>query len=243
MDKVVDNLAEHGLTAIPIVMDVTDRDSILNAKKVIEDAEGVLHILVNNAGQVGPKSNFMEDEGAPERADPETLGMALFNNETHEQWTRLYEIDTFSVFFVTVAFLGLLAKGSPNYSPVVINITSISGITKLSQRHFAYNSSKAATSHLTKMMATEFALKKIPVRVNAIAPGVFPSEMTKLKIDSAEMVNSVSKPVIPVPAGRAGTPQEIAGTVIYLASPAGYYTNGQEIAIDGGYLAVNPSTR
>lgn len=61
--------------------------------------------------------------------------MALFKNETPEQWTKLYEINTFSVFYVTVAFLGLLAKGNAGYSPVVINITSISGITKLSQRH------------------------------------------------------------------------------------------------------------
>ena len=61
--------------------------------------------------------------------------MALFKNETPEEWAKLYEINTFSIFFVTAAFLGLLAKGSAHYSSVVINITSISGITKLPQRH------------------------------------------------------------------------------------------------------------
>lgn len=245
MDKATQELSQRNLTVIPIVVDVTDRDSILQAKKVIEDADGVLHILVNNAGQVGPKSDFLQHKGAPERANPETLGMALFRNEAPEQWTKLYEVNTFSVFYVTVAFLGLLAKGVGNagYSPVVINITSVSGITKLSQRHFAYNSSKAATAHLTRMMATEFAFKGVPVRVNAIAPGVYPSEMTETTIEGAELVDKIGNTVIPVPAGRAGKPEEIVGTVIYLASPAGFYTNGQEIVVDGGYLAVNPSSR
>lgn len=61
--------------------------------------------------------------------------MALFNNETSEQWGKVYAINAFSIYFVTVAFLGLLAKGSAHYNSVVINITSISGITKLAQRH------------------------------------------------------------------------------------------------------------
>ena len=136
------------------MVDVTDRDSILAAKKVIEDAEGVLHILVNkyiflprcdllrseldripSAGQVGPVYEFFNQKNAPEHADPETLGMALFNKQTSEQWAKLYEINTFSIYFVTTAFLGLLAKGGSDYSSVVINITSVSGITKLSQRH------------------------------------------------------------------------------------------------------------
>jgi NAD(P)-dependent dehydrogenase (short-subunit alcohol dehydrogenase family) len=96
------------------------------------------------------------------------------------------------------------------------------------------------------MMATEFALKGARVRVNAIAPGVYESEMTHDEI-TPDMVNKVGKGVMPVPAQRAGTcvhclflswascnhifvcfsAQEMAGTVIYLASPAGCYTNGQ----------------
>lgn len=227
-------------------MDATDKESITQARDFIAEKEGKLHILVNNAGQVGPVSRFLNDPSAPERKDASTLGQALFDNESFDTWADLYKINTFSIFFVTNAFLGLLDKGSrgiEGYTSSVINITSISGITKLAQRHFCYNSAKSAASHLTKMLSTEYALKGIPVRVNAIAPGVYESEMTFSSITGEEFVNKVGNGIQPVPAKRAGTAQEMAGTAVYLASPAGCYTNGQEIVIDGGYLAVNPSTK
>ena len=68
---------------------------------------------------------------------------------------------------------------------------------------FAYNSAKAAASHLTKMLATELALKKIPVRVCAIAPGVWESEMTHHTI-TPDLVDRVGKGLVPVPTRRAG---------------------------------------
>jgi len=89
------------------------------------------------------------------------------------------------------------------------------------------------------MLATEYALKGLPVRVNSIAPGVYASEMTYDTITAAE-VDKVGKGISPVPARRSGTGQEMAGTAIYLASRAGGYTHGQEIIIDGGYVSVNP---
>ncbi|KAI0755311.1 NAD(P)-binding protein [Daedaleopsis nitida] len=229
---------------IPLSMDVTDRPSITAARDAIAEKEGRLHILVNNAGQTGPVSRWFGNPDAPERASPESIGRSLFEGESFESWGELYNVNTFSIFFVTTAFLGLLAKGSedvPGYTSSVINITSVSGIVKLAQNHFAYNSAKAAASHLTKLLATEFALKNVPVRVCAIAPGVWESEMTHAEI-TPDMVDKVGKGLVPVPAKRPGAVGEISGTVIYLASPAGCYTNGQEIAVDGGYLMVNPST-
>ncbi|KAJ3554395.1 hypothetical protein NM688_g3133 [Phlebia brevispora] len=228
----------------PIVMDTTDRQSISTAQKEIQTEEGRLHILVNNAGQVGPVSPFFNNMDAPEHQSAETLGRALFENESFEEWGNIYKINSASIFFVTTAFLGLLAKGSEDkagYTSCVVNISSISGLMKLAQNHFGYNSSKAAVAHLTKLMATEFALKKIPVRVCGVAPGVYASQMTVDRLTEAGGVDKVGLGLLPVPAGRAGTAEEMAGTVIYLVSPAGCYTNGQEIAVDGGYLAVNPS--
>jgi len=228
---------------IPLEMDVTRKESILKIKKEIQEKDGKLHILVNNAGQVGPTSPFLGNPSAPELKNAESLGQALFN-ESLEGWADIYAIDTFPTFFVTTAFLGLLDKGSQDvegYSSVVINITSISGLIKLAQEHFGYNSAKAAASHLTKMLATELALKGVQVRVNAIAPGVYESELT-YDVIGPERVDKVGKGVQPVPAKRAGTGQEMAGTAIFLASRAGGYVNGQEIVIDGGYTSVNPST-
>jgi len=246
LQKVADSWSqgnEKG-TIIPLRMDVTDRESVAQGKKTIQEKEGKLHILVNNAGQCGPTSPFLGNPAAPECKDAETLGQALFDNETPQQWADLYAINTFSVFFVTAAFLGLLDMGSRDvvgFASTVINITSISGVIKLAQEHFAYNSAKAAASHLTKMLATEFSLKGVDVRVNAIAPGVYESEMT-YDIIGPDRVDKVGKGVHPIPARRAGTAQEMAGTAVYLASRAGGYMNGQEIIIDGGYVAVNPAT-
>jgi NAD(P)-dependent dehydrogenase (short-subunit alcohol dehydrogenase family) len=74
----------------------------------------------------------------PEHQDAETLGTALFTNESFEAWSSVYQINTFSIFFVTTALLGLLVEGSKergNYTSSVINITSISGVIKLAQDH------------------------------------------------------------------------------------------------------------
>ncbi|KAJ7134395.1 hypothetical protein C8R44DRAFT_423745 [Mycena epipterygia] len=246
LDKVVNAWDGQKGSMVAVQMDVTSRESISEVKKLIQEKEGKLHILVNNAGQVGPTSPFLNDSAAPERKDAETFGQSLFDNEAPSEWADVYSINTFPIFFVTTAFLGLLDKGTresqiPGFTSSVVNITSISGLIKLAQDHFAYNSAKAAASHLTKMLATEFALKGVRVRVNAVAPGVYASEMTHDAI-TREMVDTVGKGVMPVPAERSGTGQEMAGTVIYLASPAGCYMNGQELVIDGGYVAVNPST-
>jgi NAD(P)-dependent dehydrogenase (short-subunit alcohol dehydrogenase family) len=230
---------------LPLQMDVTNKESIAKAKKHIEEKEGKLHILVNNAGQVGPNSQFFNDLNAPEHKDAETLGTALFNNESIEGWADLYTINSSSIFFVTTAFTGLLAKGSQDvegYWSSVVNITSISGVIKLAQDHFCYNSAKAAAAHLTKMFDAEYALKGIPIRINAIAPGAYASEMTFDTI-TPEQVDLIGKGISKVPARRAGTGQEMAGTVVYLVSRAGGYTHGQEIVIDGGYVSVNPSTK
>ncbi|KAF8349287.1 hypothetical protein F5887DRAFT_878683 [Amanita rubescens] len=228
---------------IPLPMDVTHKESIMNAKLIIQGREGKLHILVNNAGQVGPTSPFLGDASSPLRRDAESLGQALFDSESFESWADLYRINTFSIFFMTVAFLGLLEKGSedtPGWTSSVINITSISGLIKVAQEHFAYNSAKAAASHLTRLLSTEIALKGFSVRVNAIAPGVYASEMTTNEL-RPEDTDKVGKGIQPVPAKRPGSIEEMAGTAVYLSSRAGGYLNGQEIIIDGGYVAVNPS--
>jgi len=97
-------------------------------------------------------SPFLGDPSSPERKDAETLGHALFNNETPQQWADLYAINTFSIFFVTTAFLGLLDKGSldvEGFSSSVINITSICGITKLAQTHVRPTQPRIPSSLLT----------------------------------------------------------------------------------------------
>ncbi|KAF9257515.1 NAD(P)-binding protein [Marasmius fiardii PR-910] len=206
LQKLVNSVPKEEGELIALPMDVTQKESILEAKKLIQEKEGKLHILVNNAGQVGPTSPWLADKDAPEKANGETFGNALFNEDI-QGWGSLYAINVFPVFFMTTAFLGLLEKGSkddPSWTSNVVNITSISGVIKLAQDHFCYNSAKGAATHLSKLLATEIHLKKIPVRVNAVAPGVYASEMTFATI-TPDLVDRIGKGISPVPLARDGT--------------------------------------
>lgn len=118
-----------------------------------------------------------------------------------------------------MTFLPLLEAGKSkpptnrknNWTPSVINITSISGIVKIAQNHYAYNASKAAANSLTMMLSHELRFgSDASIRVNALAPGLFPSEMTaddnssKDGVTSEDQVTSLNNP-----AGRTGTPEEM----------------------------------
>ena len=113
----------------------------------------------------------------------------LGDGVSHERyWVRVFlsgpilvysNAHTCRYFFTAVAFLPLLsAAHREGHTGAVINISSISGITRTTQHHFKYNVSKAATIQLTQLLAQEFRRPGVKVRVNSIAPGIFPSEMT-----------------------------------------------------------------
>ena len=98
---------------------------------------------------------------------------------------------------------------------------------------YAYSSSKAAVHHLSRHLAGRLGREHI--LVNAVAPGSFPSKMM-----AATLKERGDKIIASVPVGRVGTPEDIAGTCIYLSSRAGQYTVGATITVDGGAL-VSPS--
>lgn len=137
-------------------------------------------------------------------------------------------------YFMSMAFLPILAKGrevTPGYTSSVVNVSSISGQMKgSSMGQFAYASSKAAFTHLSRMLATTFAQTK--VRVNVIAPGVFPSEMT------AGSSNEENKSELDMnstnPAGRKGHDSDMAATILFLAGRGGVFYNEQIMYPDGG---------
>lgn len=217
---------------IPITSDITSKESIEKLVKEIEFKERALHILINNAGISSSTSNTEAD-------DPKQLQQELFHpSATFDEWDDVYRTNVTQLFFTTAAFLPLLQKGTdldPGWSSTVINISSISGIVKTSQHHFAYNASKAAAIHLSKMLAHEIASSGLKIRINNIAPGVFPSEMTASSSDEKQ------KSALPkekyeqkVPANRPGKEEDMAGVVLFAA--ANQYLNGQTVVVDGGYV-------
>lgn len=151
-------------------------------------------------------------------------------------WAATFETNITAQYFVAAGFLPLLAKAgesTPGFSPSIVNITSISGVMKGSSNgQFAYATSKAGLIHLTRMMATTFAEAKI--RVNSIAPGIFPSEMTAG--ESNEHQKSELDIEMSNPAGRFGHDADMGACILFLAGPGGVFLNSQILYPDGGKL-------
>jgi len=145
-----------------------------------------IQILVNNAGIARDDNTKFSANGQPNMEDAQAISDHFLKSQP-ENWADTMKTNVGSIFWMSMYFLPLLAKGgkvTPGYSSQVINVSSISGYMKgSSSGQFSYASSKAAATHLSRMLATTFAGTK--VRVNTIAPGVFPSEVCNSEIRKA----------------------------------------------------------
>ncbi|EMR66303.1 putative short-chain dehydrogenase protein [Eutypa lata UCREL1] len=170
-----ERLGDSGGSIIPLVMDVTSKESIRAAVEEIGSKETHVDILVNNAGVFNMPPGVKPEDG------PETYSNGLFNIDI-DGWQQLYLTNCTAIFFVTTAFIPLLSKAAS--SPVgavgnVINVLSKEALLKPSSfGQFAYAASKAAALHLTRQMAFELFKDPLNLRVNAIAPGPTPTAMT-----------------------------------------------------------------
>lgn len=220
---------------VPLTADISSKSDIKKLVEQISQKESHLDILINNAGVELNTQKTEADSGAE-------MSKNLFDdeNETFETWTDTYRTNVAQIFFMTMAFLPLLEKATEHqhgYSGTVINISSMSGIVKTAQHHFAYNTSKAAAIHLTTMLSSEIAMNGIKVRVNSIAPGVFPSEMTagesgkdqKSSIPKEKYENKTA-------AQRPGKDTDMANAILFVAT--NQYLNTQTVSVDGGYVAL-----
>jgi len=219
---------------IPLQGDISSKKDIARMYEEIKSKEKCVCVLVNNAGI---SSNTLQTEAE----SAEEMSKNLFHNDdsTVEDWVDTYRTNVPQIFFMTTAFLPLLQKATEHqhgYSGCVINVCSISGIVKTAQHHFAYNASKAAVIHLTKMLGFEIANNGIKVRVNSIAPGVFPSEMTTGGESGDNQKSEIPKEdfVGKVYADRPGNDRDMGQGMLFVA--ANQYLNGQTIVIDGGYV-------
>ncbi len=216
-DATAKRLAEtYGGECISIPADLSELDGIDALSSALSEQESSLDVLVNNAGV---------SWGAPIDEFPE------------KGWDKVMDTNVKGVFFLTQRLLPLLESGASVDEPSrVINIGSIDGIRTPAFDTVSYGPSKAAVHALTSQLAAR--LVKRNILVNAIAPGPFPTWMLSTGVGTGGDVDGTDWDAIgrTMPRGRVGTPEDIAGLAIFLASRAGAFTVGAVITCDGGLV-------
>lgn len=207
--RLVDRLADTarlveaaGRRAVTLQTDVADPQQ---CQALIDEAMtqlGRVDVLVNNAG----------------------IGTAVpATRETPEQFRQVIDVNLNGCYWMAQACGRVMQPGSS-----IINISSVLGLTTAGLPQAAYAASKAGLIGLTRDLAQQWTGRK-GIRVNAIAPGFFESEMTEQYPDGY-----LDMMAWRIPVGRQGDPRELAATAVWLASPAAGYVTGQTVAVDGG---------
>ncbi|MDD4237666.1 MAG: glucose 1-dehydrogenase [Desulfotomaculaceae bacterium] len=187
--------------------DITDLASIKEALKSIMDSYGRLDILVNNAG-VEIAEEILE--------------------VTQEHYDRIMSVNLKGLFFVAQEAARYMITQK---SGKIINQGSLGSFIGLSGSS-VYCATKGGVLQFTKTLSIELARHNI--QVNAIAPGYFRTSMTEPFFQNPDHCKWIEERI---PAGRVGTAEDLAGTVVFLASSASDYITGQTIVVDGGWLA------
>ena len=202
LEAVAESVRSTGRRVHTVATDVADPEQCQRLVDEAMETFGRVDVLINNAG-VGTSV-------------PAT-------KETPEQFRSVIDVNLNGCYWMAQSCGRVMQPGSS-----IINISSILGITTGGLPQAAYSASKAGLGGLTRDLAQQWMGRK-GIRVNALAPGFFASEMTDTYADGY-----LDQALQRVPAGRTGDPRELAATAVWLASPAAGYVNGQTIPVDGG---------
>ena len=195
-----------GRRAVTVPADVSRPEEASRVVEAAIDELGRVDVLVNNAGK----------------------GTAVpASRETPDQFREVIDINLSGCYWMAQACGRVMEPGS-----AIVNIASIAALTSGGLPQAAYSASKAGLIGLTRDLAVQWTGRK-GIRVAAIAPGFFASEMTD------QFPDAYLETVLPrVPAGRIGDTEELAAALVFLASPAGGYVTGTTLIVDGGLTAA-----
>ncbi len=209
MTEQVNALSSFGVTAQAVTADLSDRTALAAAAtRALSLLDDRVDIFVNNAG---------------------TQVRSAFLDHRVEDWDALLELNLTSGFLLAQQFArGMAARGQGK----IINLASIRSVVG-SHGAVAYGVSKGGVAQLTRSLSNELA--PLGIQVNAIAPGYMDTALTSAITSDPVASNVVLKRV---PAGRWGTPDDLQGVAVFLASPASDYVSGAIIPCDGGFLAA-----
>ena len=233
-DKVADEIVADGGIAIGISANVLEKESLLAAKKEINEKYGKVDILINGAGGNNPKGTTTKE-------------YYELGDEAKEDITSFFDLDPQGVEFVfNLNFLGTLLPTQvfatdliENENSTIVNVSSMNAFCPLTKIP-AYSGAKAAVSNFTQWLAVHFS--KVGIRVNAIAPGFFVTDQNRaLLIDENGEYTPRSKKILSqTPMDRFGEKEELIGTLLFLLSSEGAsFVNGVVIPVDGGFAAYS----
>jgi NAD(P)-dependent dehydrogenase (short-subunit alcohol dehydrogenase family) len=199
--------AAAGAEVLALPADVSHEAEVARLAHEVEATWGRLDVLVNNAGTAW---------GAPLDSFPASA------------WDKVLGLNLKAPFLLTQALLPLLeASTNPDDPSRVINVGSIDGLRVPPLDNFSYSASKAGLHHMTRVLAKHLGPRGITV--NAIAPGLFETRMTRATLEAGRQVFEGESAL-----GRIGRPEDIAGVVVFLAAPASRFITGSVLAVDGG---------
>jgi NAD(P)-dependent dehydrogenase (short-subunit alcohol dehydrogenase family) len=208
-DDVAGAIAETGRTALPLQMDVTDLDQVSAAFEAVTRRFGRIDVLVNNAG-IGPPETPAEDVSV-------------------EDFDATVALNLKGTFFASqAAGRAMIAGGGGR----IVNLSSQAGFVAL-PGEAVYCMTKAAISHLTKCLAVEWGEHRITV--NAVAPTFIATPGTEPALADPAFRAEVEERIAAL--HRIGTPDDVTGAVVFLASPAASLITGQTLLVDGGWTA------
>jgi NAD(P)-dependent dehydrogenase (short-subunit alcohol dehydrogenase family) len=207
LERLAAEIEAEGGAALPVVLDLRDSAGIGRALDEAAACFGRLDVLVNNAG-VGTNHDALD--------------------VTEEEWDEVLGVNLKGLFFACQA-AGRLMRAQR--SGRIVNMSSQAGHVGI-RRHAAYCASKGGVEQLTRVLALEWAAYGITV--NAVSPTFIRTPGTAERLDQPEFLADV---LSRIPLGRVGSPMDVAGAVVFLASPAADLITGAVLAVDGGWTA------
>lgn len=234
-EKVANEITNEGGIAIGVAANVLEKQSLEDAKIVINAKLGSCDILVNGAGGNHPLGTT---------TNPYLLEKDLLN-ET-EGFKTFFDLDSKGIEFVfNLNFIGTLLPTQVFAKDMVgrkgcsiLNISSMNAFTPLTKIP-AYSGAKAAVSNFTQWLAVHFS--KVGIRVNALAPGFFLTDQnrTLLTTEDGNLTERGTTIIGQTPMGRFGEPEDLISTTLYLCDDASSFVTGVVIPIDGGFSAFS----